>query len=110
MLRRLCAFLLALVCVLTPALPAHASTKGAAADCCCGNKCACDNECAAPAPNAPSRAPNLPATVIEQRVVAARPDTRAAFATYVRGIELILISDSSRSIRPEAAIARATAV
>jgi hypothetical protein len=92
-----------LACALAPVVPAPASTATDTADCCCGAKCVCDTnrECT-PAPTAPVRAPQVVTAGLEQRVVAAKPVVRVAFAACARRLPLsakILAS----SVRPTSA-------
>ncbi len=84
MLRRLCAFLLMLACAFAPVLPAQARQETKAA-CCCESKCACDHgQACVPPPASPARAPEVVTGVVEQRVAAAKPAARVAFAVFAR--------------------------
>jgi hypothetical protein len=102
MLRRLCTLLLMLACALAPVLPAQAA-KATKADCCCGAACACDtSKPCVPPPAAPVRAPEAVTTAVEQRVTAAKPVTRVAFAAFARLLVNFELG-STLSVRPESA-------
>lgn len=85
MLRRVCALLLMLACVLAPALPARGAIEAKANDCCCEKQCTCEpSRACVPPPASPTRAPEVVTATVEQRVVAAKPAARVAFAAFAR--------------------------